>query len=365
MLEEIESAISQKLNLSQSHPSINKTEILKKIKRTIASIQRGLNKQKSQHPELLENDPLQDKITALFDGKVGAAFSSNRLDEIYKAAEERYKRRIPPGYKDEKKDGNEKYGDVIIWFQMIEKAKESKKPMIFITDDNKEDWWLWAKEIRRKIGPRAELIEEMFKNANQAFYMYGVERFMEYSRVFLKRKVDEKAIKEVRAVRKERDNILEEMLSGVGADEVVKSIAMRKHALENVLASPGRSLKDFLGTPANLKLSDFYGSTPSQKMADAIASSCSTNLKLSDVFGSSPSQHIAEMIASSAGQKVAGAYTSTGTQALAEIFASSTSQKFAESIASQVIDSLRVNKITDSFTVDEEPHEDKDQRGEK
>ena len=35
-----------------------------------------------------------------------------------------------------------KYGDLILWYQIIDKAKESKKPIILISGDVKEDWWL-------------------------------------------------------------------------------------------------------------------------------------------------------------------------------------------------------------------------------
>ncbi len=232
ILEEIQSSVEKRLNLSQSHPSINKVDILKQIKDFFISIQRELDKQKSKHPNLLENDTLRDKLAELFGGKVGDKFSSEKLDELYKMGEKRYKKRIPPGYMDEKKEGDEKYGDIVIWFQMIEKAKEFKKPIIFITDDDKEDWWFSAKE--KRIGPRPELIEEMLKKTGETFYMYGVERFMEYSRIFLKRGVDQKAIKEVRNMRKQR----EDMVSEVGkALAIAKSFAIREQALKGILAS--------------------------------------------------------------------------------------------------------------------------------
>jgi len=34
-----------------------------------------------------------------------------------------------------------KFGDLIIWKEMIEKAKAEKRPIIFVTDDGKSDWW--------------------------------------------------------------------------------------------------------------------------------------------------------------------------------------------------------------------------------
>ncbi|WP_204277464.1 PIN-like domain-containing protein, partial [Escherichia coli] len=65
------------------------------------------------------------------------------LAVLKKEGEDRYAKKIPPGYKDAKKDAGEfdKYGDLIIWKDMIGKAKADKRPILFISDDAKEDWW--------------------------------------------------------------------------------------------------------------------------------------------------------------------------------------------------------------------------------
>lgn len=63
---------------------------------------------------------------------------------IYKQCQEgenRYKKKIPPGYKDEKKDGVSKYGDFLVWVETYTFASLNNKNIIFVTDDVKEDWW--------------------------------------------------------------------------------------------------------------------------------------------------------------------------------------------------------------------------------
>lgn len=66
-------------------------------------------------------------------------------EEIFSWCEEgqrRYKKEIPPGFKDAKdKDGVRKYGDLIIWKEMLKFALTQSKNIIFITDDVKADWW--------------------------------------------------------------------------------------------------------------------------------------------------------------------------------------------------------------------------------
>lgn len=56
--------------------------------------------------------------------------------------EMRYKKQIPPGFKDAKnKDGLRKYSDLILWKEIIRYATEKKVNVIFVTDDVKADWW--------------------------------------------------------------------------------------------------------------------------------------------------------------------------------------------------------------------------------
>jgi hypothetical protein len=149
---------------------------------------------------------LRDTLDALLEDKLGLHYSHEKLNEVYKLGKERYQQEIPPGYGDKDKEGIKKYGDLVLWFQIIDKAKEANKPIILITDDRKEDWWT---KIRGKIiGPRPELTSEMLSEAGISFYLYQTQPFMENAKKFLKMQVKQKAIDEVREIR-ERDEELE------------------------------------------------------------------------------------------------------------------------------------------------------------
>lgn len=71
--------------------------------------------------------------------------SAPTQEEIFIWCEEgktRYKKGIPPGFKDGKnKDGVRKYGDLIIWKELLKFAHTQSKNIIFVTDDVKADWW--------------------------------------------------------------------------------------------------------------------------------------------------------------------------------------------------------------------------------
>ncbi|BAZ86876.1 hypothetical protein NIES806_30930 [Dolichospermum compactum NIES-806] len=98
----------------------------------------------------------------ILNGKIGNPYSD--LLYIYKLSEERFKYSVPPGYEDaKKKPVPDMYGDAILWLQLIDYAKSEKKPIIFVTDDDKEDWWL--ESGGKTISPRPELVQEMLTEA--------------------------------------------------------------------------------------------------------------------------------------------------------------------------------------------------------
>lgn len=183
------------------HPYIKIEKITSKIEKVRKNINKELNKTKEEHPDWMERDSLLDSITALFDGKVGKDYQPDRYNEIIKEGEKRYKEKIPPGFKDDKKEGAKKYGDLILWFQIIDKAKSDSEPIIFITDDSKKDWW---KEFGGNIiGPHPALINEIKSEANVDFYIYKGDRFIELAQEYLKEEVDKDAIEEIKKVREE------------------------------------------------------------------------------------------------------------------------------------------------------------------
>ena len=99
----------------------------------------------------------------LFKSKVGNPYSKETYEQLENEGKERYKNNIPPGYKDSIKKEN-KYGDYIIWKEIIQFSKEHKKNIIFVTDDKKEDWWNIIHG--ETIGIRVELRKEFLNETN-------------------------------------------------------------------------------------------------------------------------------------------------------------------------------------------------------
>lgn len=191
---------------SGRHPFIEADHLLERIKNVFTEIKEELKELKQEHPELVCEDPIRDAITALLEGKIGSPYPPERMREIYKEGKARYESEIPPGYSNANKGGTRQYGDLVLWFQVIDKAKEVKKPMILITDDMNDDWWLRHKG--QIIGPQPELVGEIFSKADVSFHMYSADPFMEHARKYLERQVKQEAIDEVRDVRQRDEEYL-------------------------------------------------------------------------------------------------------------------------------------------------------------
>lgn len=91
----------------------------------------------------LEKDSVMELVQWLIDnGNVMGELSIYDLYELAPIADKRFANKVPPGFRDEKKDYElGKYGDFFVWDQTIKFAKEKSLPVIFVTDDKKSDWY--------------------------------------------------------------------------------------------------------------------------------------------------------------------------------------------------------------------------------
>ena len=179
VIRDCEKAIRQaqdQLRQLRAHPTIDIERELSALDMYVADFKGRVEDARNSHPTE-EIDAVVDRLTTLFEGRVGERWPETELVKIKKEGEARYAAKRPPGYLDAKKDGDEyrKFGDLIIWRGMITKAKSEGRPVIFVTDDVKEDWW-WIHK-GKKIGPRPELVEEFKRECEQEFHIYEFGNF--------------------------------------------------------------------------------------------------------------------------------------------------------------------------------------------
>lgn len=179
------------------------------------AIKNEMKENQAAQDKLLTDDNILDTLCELFEGKVGASYPTEKMSELFEEGEKRYADSIPPGYKDEKKfkspqnfdEKRANFGDWILWAQILDHSKESENPVILVTNDTKEDWWL--EQSGKTLGPRPELISEFHLKTKQHVLIYKPERFLGLGSKKLKAPVDRKTINEVEAERLARERHLE------------------------------------------------------------------------------------------------------------------------------------------------------------
>ena len=195
LLEKAKSDIETKY---KEHPFLNLCEIKENINKGLSGVETKIKQAKKSHPKWLEKDEVLEKLNQLFKGNIGNNYEEQKLNEIKKEGKERYEKKIAPGFKDSKKTEDKKYGDLILWYQIIDKANESKKPIILISGDVKEDWWL--EKDGKRLMPLPQLKKELYDKAGVDFHIYTADRFLELNKTE-KEIITSSTIKEVRKIR--------------------------------------------------------------------------------------------------------------------------------------------------------------------
>ena len=189
--------------LLERNPFVKKGEVVDAIDEAQKSINEVFEKYNQKIVDFTFKDSIMDKLSSLFDNKVGDDYKKDDLEKKYKIGQDRYNNKIPPGYKDntnQKKAKGSRYvfGDLINWMQIIDKAKEDKKNIIFVSGDQKDDWWeVWQ---GKKIRPRVELIKEFKTESNMEILFYTQPSFMSYAKEKFNITTRDKSITEVEEV---------------------------------------------------------------------------------------------------------------------------------------------------------------------
>lgn len=220
------------LENARQHPFVSKNTMAQ-VEKVFSLLCKELSKNKSVHTKRISEDEIKDSISSIFKDSVGNPYSKEELEKIITDGEERYKQKIPPGFKDAGKTGDSevfseqcrKYGDLIVWNQVIDKSIESKLSVILVTDDRKEDWW--EKFKGKTVGPRPELVKEFKDRTDNSFYMYQADRFLELARENLNQDVSDEIVEEIREVRR-RDKLAYKRMKEM---EYVKQRKMKVHHL--------------------------------------------------------------------------------------------------------------------------------------
>ena len=195
------------LDNARQHPFVSK-QTMGDVDSVFNALCEELLKNKKVHTQRISNDEIKNSISQIFENRVGSPFDRERLEQLIVDGEERYKQKIPPGFKDASKSSESevftekcrKYGDLIVWKQVLEHSSEVEKGVVLVTDDKKEDWWERFKG--KTVGPRPEMVKEFKDSKSNTFHMYQADRFLELARENLGEQVSPEIVEEIREVRR-------------------------------------------------------------------------------------------------------------------------------------------------------------------
>ena len=213
------------------------------LQREVKAARQGLDKM------LTKDDPILARALTLFEGRVGDCPTQEDRESLYAEAATRYKHRIPPGFADQDKPDDRQYGDFVLWKQMVRQATDRTLPVLFVTDDTKDDWW-W-KGPGRSASALPALRVELEQASGQPFQMYETSVFIREAKARLKWKVKDDTLKEISesATEARRMNAVLEAAFGLVRPDVRAELA--RLGLLNVTSTGVGTLPHLVGHPGS------------------------------------------------------------------------------------------------------------------
>lgn len=200
--------LDDELNSRNKHPFLS-SPLQARLNQTLNEAKEDILVSEKYYRNLFQDDSIYSEISRSFSGKINSNYPNEILNSMYEQAKQRFQNKIPPGYEDDKgKEVPRKYGDYILWRQLMDYSKREKRPIFFVTDEKKGDWW-WKLKNGRIIGPRQELVEEFKNETSMDFHMYSTDTFIEHGLSFFNEK-NPKAVLEVKVAGEERAREIEQ-----------------------------------------------------------------------------------------------------------------------------------------------------------
>jgi PIN like domain len=190
-----------------------------------------------------------DRVEKIISDAVGDRIDPPLKDVIslYSDIDRRYLANIPPGFADvAEKEDYKKYGDAILWLQVIEHQKRTKKPLVLVTSDTKYDWWIKDNQ-NKTVGPRVELGHEMWEQCGVQFHLYTFKQFLTYAAEHIStkdssKKTGEEAVKVVEQLEQQREAVSQ---SNADASRLAEALS-NASVLGNLSPHPSESHSDMI-----------------------------------------------------------------------------------------------------------------------
>lgn len=235
------------LNGYKRHPSLDigplRETFTDAITGLIESVKDARNRHETDVLAKKTNDETLEKITNLYDGRVGEPFTEEVLDAVHKEGAARYLKKVPPGFNDARADDHpDQYGDLVLWKQLLAHVESVKKPAIFVTDDQKDDWWYIVEKNR--YGARPELVDEYYQSSGQRVHFMTTDRFLDFAKSKIE-DISSDSITELETLTRERAKRDTESSNANLQDRLFTTIRSRPSLSHSEAAERLRRLHDF------------------------------------------------------------------------------------------------------------------------
>jgi hypothetical protein len=181
--EALQKKSNQNFNYVGAHPLLENLDEFKavlalenELKNSIKDYQNKIRETLTAVQKWGWNDPVSKMYHDVLVGRVLNDEELN-IEEISKDLENRNTLKIPPGYKDQNKEQNQA-GDLLIWHEIIRVAKEKEQHVLFVSVDEKVDWW--HQSGKAPLYPRFELVDEFReKTSGKSFHIVSLSKLLE------------------------------------------------------------------------------------------------------------------------------------------------------------------------------------------
>jgi hypothetical protein len=153
----------------------NLSEVIDKIKADLKEYKKNLQELKSGITKWNWEDPVSSMYSTTFTAQI-IIENEQEEEELLKEYKDRITNNFPPGNKDKAKEDNS-IGDFLIWKVILELGKTKSKNIIFVSNDEKNDWMLKAN--KESISTRYELVDEFYRYTGFGFACMTFTDFLE------------------------------------------------------------------------------------------------------------------------------------------------------------------------------------------
>lgn len=181
--EALQKKSNQSFNYVGAHPLLSSLEQYQALIELEAPLKEAIKQYQNKIRETLSavqawgwNDPVSKMYHEVLSDRVlsDEAISTDVVDADLKR---RNRLNIPPGYKDKSKDQNQA-GDLLIWHELLNLAESKDKHVIFVSGDEKADWW--HQSGKNPLYPRFELVDEFREKTNgKSFHIVSLSKLLE------------------------------------------------------------------------------------------------------------------------------------------------------------------------------------------